>query len=48
MRRKIWIIEDDKKLNDGIMLALKSEDYQFEQFRLLSDARKHGTVDRWI
>ena len=40
MRRKIWIIEDDKKLNDGIMLALKSEDYQFEQFRLLSDARK--------
>lgn len=39
MTRKILIIEDDKKLNDGIMLALKSEDYSFAQCRLLSEAR---------
>ena len=39
MTRQILIIEDDKKLNDGIMLALKSEEYRFAQCRLLSDAR---------
>lgn len=40
MIRKLLIIEDDKKLNDGIRLALRSDDYQFEQCRLLSEARK--------
>lgn len=39
MEKRILIIEDDKKLNDGIKLALKSEQYTFEQCRRLSDAR---------
>ena len=39
MSRKILIIEDDRKLNDGIKIALKSDDYEFEQCGRLSDAR---------
>ena len=39
MTKNILIIEDDKKLNDGIRLALGGEDYRFEQCRLLSEAR---------
>lgn len=39
MTKNILIIEDDKKLNDGIRLALGGEDYWFEQCRLLSEAR---------
>lgn len=40
MEKQILIIEDDKKLNDGIKLALKSEEYTFEQCRRLSDAKE--------
>ncbi len=47
MSREILIIEDDKKLNDGIVLALKSEDYRLEQCRLLSDARKRLREEKW-
>lgn len=43
----IAIIEDDKGLNNGIMLALKNEKYHFSQYYLLEDAKKakleHGT-----
>ena len=46
MSRKILIIEDDEKLNDGIMLALSAQDYQFEQCRLLSEARKRLSESR--
>jgi len=35
----ILIVEDDQKLNEGIRLALKSEDYYFVQCRILQDAR---------
>lgn len=34
------IIEDDKKLNDGIRLALKNDNYNFFQCQTLNDARK--------
>lgn len=36
----IWIIEDDKKLNDGICLALKSGGHGFCQCRNLHQARE--------
>lgn len=36
----IWIIEDDKKLNDGICLALKSGGHVFCQCRNLHQARE--------
>lgn len=38
--KNILIIEDDKKLNDGIRLALVGQDYRFEQCRLISEARE--------
>ena len=38
--KNILIIEDDKKLNDGIRLALSGQDYRFEQCRLISEARE--------
>ena len=34
------IVEDDKKLNDGIRLALKNDDYFFYQCRTLQEARE--------
>ncbi len=40
MKQKILIIEDDRKLNDGILLALKSEAYLFFQCRTLGEARQ--------
>lgn len=36
---RILIIEDDKKLNDGIRLALKSESYEMAQSRSLAQAK---------
>lgn len=38
--KKILIVEDDKKLNDGIVFALKNEADTFFQCRTLKDARK--------
>lgn len=38
-KTNILIIEDDKKLNDGMRLALKNPDYQFLQCRNLKEAR---------
>lgn len=40
MATQILIVEDDKKLNDGIRLALKSNDYTFYQCQTLKEARK--------
>ena len=40
MSNKLLIVEDDKKLNDGICLALKNESYFFYQCRTLQEARK--------
>lgn len=40
MRQKILIIEDDKKLNDGIRLALKNDAYIFYQCQTLKEASK--------
>lgn len=37
---QILIVEDDRKLNDGIVLALKSDRYAFSQCRTIADARK--------
>ncbi len=39
MSPKLLIVEDDKKLNDGIRLALKNDSYTFFQCRTLTDAR---------
>lgn len=39
MIQQILIIEDDKKLNDGIRLALKNDSYLFHQCRTLEEAR---------
>lgn len=39
MNQNILIIEDDKRLNDGIRLALKNESYTFFQCQTLKDAR---------
>ena len=36
---KILVIEDDKKLNDGIKMALRSEEYEIIQSRSLEQAR---------
>lgn len=41
MSKQILIIEDDKKLNDGIKLALKADAYIFGQCRQISEARKY-------
>ena len=40
MGEKLLIIEDDKKLNDGIRLALKNDAYFFYQCRTLQEARE--------
>ena len=40
MGEKILIVEDDKKLNDGIRLALKNDSYIFYQCRTLQEARE--------
>ena len=40
MSEKLLIVEDDKKLNDGIRLALKNDDYFFYQCRTLQEARE--------
>ncbi len=39
MRQEILIVEDDKRLNDGIRLTLKGEDYGFFQCQTLGEAR---------
>ena len=39
MDEKILIVEDDKKLNDGIRLALKNDSYFFYQCQTLQEAR---------
>lgn len=40
MDRKLLVVEDDKKLNDGICLALKNDSYFFYQCRTLQEARE--------
>ena len=40
MGEKLLIVEDDKKLNDGIHLALKNDAYFFYQCRTLQEARE--------
>lgn len=40
MGKKLLIVEDDKKLNDGICLALKNDSYFFYQCRTLQEARE--------
>ena len=40
MGEKLLIVEDDKKLNDGIRLALKNDAYFFYQCRTLQKARE--------
>ena len=40
MAEKILVVEDDKKLNDGIRLALKNDSYLFYQCRTLQEARE--------
>lgn len=40
--KKIAIIEDDKGLNQGIALALKNENYQFDQYYSLTEAKSMG------
>ena len=36
----IMIVEDDKKMNEGIQLALRQDDYIFTSCRTLSEAEK--------
>ncbi|MCR5702364.1 MAG: response regulator transcription factor [Lachnospiraceae bacterium] len=43
--KNITIIEDDKALNDGIMLALANADYSFRQYHKLGDYKKDEPVD---
>ena len=40
MSEKLLIVEDDKKLNDGIRLALKNDTYFFYQCQTLQEARE--------
>ena len=40
MSEKLLIVEDDKKLNDGIRLALKNDSYFFYQCQTLQEARE--------
>ena len=40
MSEKLLIVEDDKKINDGICLALKNDAYFFYQCRTLQEARE--------
>ena len=42
MSEKLLIVEDDKKLNDGIRLALKNDAYFFYQCRTLQEASEKG------
>ncbi len=39
-QRRLLIVEDDRKLNDGIVLALRNDRYLFSQCRTIADARK--------
>ena len=38
--KRIAIIEDDRGLNQGIALALKNEDYHFDQYYSLEEAKR--------
>lgn len=38
-KKRIAVIEDDRSLNHGIVLALKHEGYQFTQYHSLAEAR---------
>ena len=40
MSENLLIVEDDKKLNDGIRLALKNDSYLFYQCQTLQEARE--------
>ena len=40
MSENLLIVEDDKKLNDGIRLALKNDSYFFYQCQTLQEARE--------
>ena len=42
--KKIAIIEDEKGFNQGIVLALKNENYQFDQYYSLTEAKNIGTA----
>ena len=44
MSEKLLIVEDDKKLNDGIRLALKNDAYFFYQCRTLQDSTQYTQV----
>lgn len=39
-QRRLLVVEDDRKLNDGIALALRGDRYTFSQCRTIADARK--------
>lgn len=43
---RIAVIEDDAGLNTGIVLALKNETFQFEQYASLSEAEAAGLEER--
>lgn len=45
-KRKILIVEDDKKLNDGIKLALRSE-YRCEQAFTLQEAKEYYDKEKF-
>lgn len=40
MKKTILVVEDDNKLNNGVCLALKNENYIFIQCQTLKEARK--------
>ena len=46
MSEKLLIVEDDKKLNDGIRLALKNDAYFFYQCRTLQEDVRVAQLDR--
>ena len=46
MGEKILIVEDDKKLNDGIRLALKNDSCLFYQWRSLKALQPYGTAGK--
>lgn len=43
--KNITIIEDDKALNDGIVLALANDDYSFRQYHKLAEYKSDEAVD---
>lgn len=45
MKRKIYIIEDEKSINRGIELTLEKEKYEFRNFYNLSDVRDINDAD---